>query len=311
MTMHHRILWPLFNPHPFAHPRGPAPFPFIDQTRTMTVLSRPYSKSGVVDTDVFASFTEHTHNSRLLLLNGVKVCGVWYIDSMNALRSGYGPSVMMDDIGRPYGLLLSASNTECVGVILSRSAFKWIPVLAPRRKKPPWAVTASSGAVDAALPHSTVSTNLSLFLVLTICPFTFKLPTFDNLGPEDMSELAETHGSDVVEWAQLMLDYGAQGENAIALYNHLETSGQLVRHLGARANDLSPHTNKHGPCLSAVLCTSSSHPDDYWTLLSCLGGAATAAAIPPPAPAPQQFIITSNEETKEKNTMAAVLGCEK
>ena len=80
--------------------------------------------------------------------------------------------------------------------------------------------------------------------------------------------------------------------------------GPLVRHLGARADDLSPHTNKHGPCLSAVPCTSSSHPDDYRTLLSRLGGAATIAAIPPPAPVPQQIIITSNEETKEKNTMA-------
>ena len=149
MTMHHRILWLLFTPYQFAHPRGPAPFPFIDQTRTMTVLSRPYSKSGVVDADVFASFTEHTHSSRLLLHNGVKVCGVWYIDSMNALRSGYGPSVMMVNVGHPYGLLLSASNTECVGMILSRSAFKWIPVLAPHREKPPWAVSASSGAVDA------------------------------------------------------------------------------------------------------------------------------------------------------------------
>ena len=175
----------------------------------MTVLSHPYSDSGIVAADVFASFTEHTHNSRLLLLNGVKVCGVWYIDSMNALRSGYGPSVMMDDVDHPYGLLLSASNTECVGVILSGSAFEWIPVLAPRREKPHWAVSASSGTVDAALlteagidPLPAVSTNLSLFLVPTICPFTFKLPTFDNLGPEDMSELAEAHGSDVVEWAR-------------------------------------------------------------------------------------------------------------
>ena len=277
----------------------------------MAVLSRPYSDSGVVAADVFASFTEHTHNSRLLLLNGVKVCGVWYIDSMNALRSGYGPSVMMDDVGHPYGLLLSASNTECVGVILSGSAFGWIPVLAPRREKPHWAVSASSGTVDAALlteagidPLPAVSTNLSLFLVPTICPFTFKLPTFDNLGPEDMSELAEAHGNDVVEWAQLMLGYGAQGENAIALYNYLDANHQLARHLGARADDLSPHTNKHGPCLSVVPCTSNSHPDDYRTLLSRLGGAATIAATPPPAPVPQQIIITSNEETKEKNTMA-------
>ena len=116
-----------------------------------------------------------------------------------------------------------------------------------------------------------------------------------------MSKLAAAHGSNVVEWAQLVLNYGAQGENAIALYNHLEANDQLVRHLGARADDLSLHTNKHGPCLSVVPCTSSSQPDDYRTLLSRLGGAATAATIPPPAPAPQQFIITSNEETKEKN----------
>ena len=129
----------------------------------MAVLSRPYSDSGVVATDVFASFTEHTHNSLLLLLNGVKVCGVWYIDSMNALRSGYGPSIMMDGVSHPYGLLLNASNTECVGMILSRLAFEWIPVLAPRREKPPWAVSASSGAVDATpltepeLTHSPLS----------------------------------------------------------------------------------------------------------------------------------------------------------
>ena len=117
----------------------------------MAVLSRPYSDSGIVAADVFASFTEHTHNSRLLLLNGVKVCGVWYIDSMNALRSGYGPSVMLDDVGQPFGLLLSASNTECVGVILSQAAFNWIPVLAPRRNKPSWAVLASSSTVEPVL----------------------------------------------------------------------------------------------------------------------------------------------------------------
>jgi len=89
----------------------------------MTVLSRPYSESGVVDADVFASFTEHLHSSRLLLLNGVKVSGVWYLDSMGSLHSSYGPSVMLDDVGQPFGLLLSASNTECFGVILSQAAF--------------------------------------------------------------------------------------------------------------------------------------------------------------------------------------------
>ena len=103
MITHHRFLWLLFTPHQFAHPCGPAPFPFINLTRTMTVLSRPHSESGVVDADVFASFTEHSHSSRLLLLNGVKVSWVWYLDSMGSLRSGYGPSVMMDDVGQPFG----------------------------------------------------------------------------------------------------------------------------------------------------------------------------------------------------------------
>jgi hypothetical protein len=148
MITHYRFLWPLSTPHQLAHPCGPAPFPFIDQTRTMTVLSRPYSDSGVVNADVFASFTEHSHSSCLLLLNGVKVCGVWYLDSMGSLRSGYGPSVLMDNVGQPFGLLLSTSNTECVGMILSRAAFNWVPVLAPRRDKPSWAVSASSGTVN-------------------------------------------------------------------------------------------------------------------------------------------------------------------
>ena len=196
----------------------------------MMVLSCPYSKSGVVDTDVFASFTEHSHSSRLLLLNGVKVSGVWYLDSMGSLCSGYGPSVMLDDVGQPFGLLLSASNTECVGVILSQAAFNWIPVLAPRRNKPSWAVSASSSTVEIVLvtearidPFSTVSTNLSLFLVLTIFPFTFKLPALDNLRLEDMSKLATALGNNVAEWAQIMLNYNKHGENAITLYNTLRT----------------------------------------------------------------------------------------
>jgi hypothetical protein len=99
-----------------------------------------------------------------------------------------------------------------------------------------------------------------------------------------------------------MLNYGAQGENAIALYNHLDTRDQLVRHLGARADDLSPHTNKHGPCLSAVPCTSSSHPDDYRTLLSRLGGAATIAAIPPPAaPPPTDYNHIQRGDERKKH----------
>jgi hypothetical protein len=153
-------------------------------------------------------------------------------------------------------------------------------------------------------PLPAVSTNLSLFLVPTICPFTFKLPSLDNLGLEDMSELATAHENVVAEWAQIMLNYGKHGENAITLYNYLEDSDLLVRHLGPRAGDLSLHANKHGPCLSAVSCTSCSHPDDYPTLLSRLGGAAIAAAILPPVPVPQQVIITTSDETKERNNMA-------
>ena len=155
-------------------------------------------------------------------------------------------------------------------------------------------------------PLPTVSTDLSLFLVPTICPFTFKLPSLNNLGPEaeDMSELAAAHGNVVAEWAQIVLNYGKQGENVITLYNYLEDNDLLVRHLGTRATDLSLHTNKHGPCLSAVPCTSSSHPDDYRTLLSRLGGAAIAAAILPAVPVLQQVIITTSDETKEKNNMA-------
>jgi len=188
---------------------------------------------------------------------------------MGSLHSGYGPSIMLDDVGQPFG----------VGVILSQAAFNWIPVLAPHRDKPSWAVSASSSTVETFLlteagidPLPTISTNLSLFLVPTIFPFTFKLPALDNLRLEDMSKLAAAHGNNLAEWAQIMLNYSEHGENAITLYNHLEDIDLLARHLGARAGDLFPHINKHGPCLSAVSCTSSSHPDEYQTLLSRLGG---------------------------------------
>jgi len=210
---------------------------------------------------------------------------------------------MLDDVGQPFGLLLSASNTECIGVILSQAAFNWIPVLAPRRDKPSWAVSASSSTVETVLltkagidPLPTVSTNLSLFLVPTIFLFTFKLPALDNLRLEDMSKLTTAYGNNLAEWAQIMLNYSEHGENAIStLYKHLEDIDLLARHLGARAGDLSPHINKHGPCLSAVSCTSSTHPDEFQTLLSRLGRAAIAAAILPPAPILQQVIITSSE----------------
>ncbi len=47
--------------------------------------------------------------------------------------------------------------------------------------------------ITLAQPTPTVSTNLSFFLVPTIFPFTFKLPSLNNLRLEDMSELATTH----------------------------------------------------------------------------------------------------------------------
>ena len=107
-------------------------------------------------------------------------------------------------------------------MILSGSAFEWIPVIAPRRDKPSWAISASSGTVEPDLltearidPLPTVSTNLSLFLVLSICPFTFELPALDNLGRDDMSDLAAAYGPTVVEWAQAMLLAHAQGNMAI------------------------------------------------------------------------------------------------
>ncbi len=121
-----------------------------------------------------------------------------------------------------------------------------------------------------------------------------------------MSDLAAAYGPTVAEWAQVMLLAHTQGNMAITLYNYLEGQDSLVRHLvGPRAGELSPqHINMHGPCLSAVSCTSSFHPDDYRTLLSRLGGAAIAAAILPPVPVHQQVIVTSSDETKEKNNMA-------
>jgi hypothetical protein len=170
--------------------------------------------------------------------------------------------------------------------------------------------SASSGAIEASLlaeakidPLPTVSTNLSLFLVPTICPFTFELPSLNNLGMDDMSNLAVAYGPIVAEWAHVMLLAHKQGEMALTLYNYLEGQDSLARHLGARAGELSLHINKNGPCLSAVSCTSSSHPDDCRTLLSRLG-AAIAATMLPPAPVLQQVVITSGDKTKEKNNMA-------
>ena len=172
----------------------------------MTVLSRPYSESGVVDADVFASFTEHSHSSRLLLLNGAKVSGVWYIDSMASLRSGYGPSVLMNDVGEPFALLLSASNMECVGVILSGSAFKWIPPPAATRLPGRfWLVVAQLNLACSLRPeliHFPLSppTCPSFWSrqSATLC-FTFELPALDNLGLDDMSDFAVAYGPIVAE----------------------------------------------------------------------------------------------------------------
>jgi hypothetical protein len=276
----------------------------------MTVLSRHYSETGVIDADVFASFTEHSHSSCLLLLNGLRVSGVWYIDSMGSLCSGYGPSVMMGNVGSPINLLLSASNTEAIGVILGVLAFGWIPVVAPHHQKPSWAILASGAMFEAELlteagiePLSTISSNLSIFLVPSICPFTFQLPALDNLGPKDMDDLSAAYGPVVVEWACTMLIAHQQGSMALDLYNHLESQDLLTRYLGSRASDMSPYVNKQGPCLSAVFCMSSFHSEDYQTLLSRLGRAAVTVAISPPAPV-QQYVIQSSNEKKEINNMA-------
>ncbi len=58
---------------------------------------------------------------------------------------------MMDNVGSPIALLLSASNTESVGMILSALAFGWIPVIAPRRQKPSWAISASGITFEGEL----------------------------------------------------------------------------------------------------------------------------------------------------------------
>jgi hypothetical protein len=278
----------------------------------MTVLSHPFSKTGVVDADVFAFFTEHSHGSRLLLLNGARVCRVWYINSMGSLRSGYGPSVMMDNVSSPIGLLLSTSNTESVGVILGVLAFGWIPVVAPRHQNPSWAISASGVTLEAEylieagvdpLP-TPVSSNLSIFLVPFICPFTFQLPALDNWGPKDMDDLSAAYGPVVAKWARTMLLARQQGSMGLDLYNYLESQDLLTHYLGSRASDVTPYVNKQGPCLLAVSCTSSFHPDDYQTLLSRLGGAAVAAVILSLALVLQQYVVQSSDEKKEINNMA-------
>ena len=168
-------------------------------------------------------------------------------------------------------------------------------------------ILASGATVEASLlteagidPLTTVSTNLSLFLVPSICPVTFQLPALDNLGLNDMSDLS---GPIMAKWARIMLPANKQGDMALALYNYLESQDLLACHLGIRAGKVSLYINKQGPGLSAVSCISSSHPDNYQTLLSRLsGGAAIAAAILPLAPVIQHVIITSGNETKEKTT---------
>jgi len=182
---------------------------------------------------------------------------------------------------------------------------------ASRRDKPSWAILASSGTVEPGLltetgidPLSTVSTNLSLFLVPSICHFMFHVRASRprQLGTRRHEQLC------CGLWAycgRVGPSHAPRSHTRKYGYYSLQLSeGQdsLVRHLGPRAGELSPHINMHGPCLSAVSCTSSSHPDDYRTLLSRLGGAAIAAAILSPAPVLQQVIITSSDKTKEKTT---------
>ncbi len=152
-------------------------------------------------------------------------------------------------------------------------------------------------------PLPAISSNLSIFLVPLICPFTFQLPALDNLGPKDMDDLSAAYGPVVVKWARTMLIAHQQGSMALDLYNHLESQDLLTCYLGSRASDVSPYVNKQGPCLSAVSCASSSHPEDYQTLLSRLGGAAVTVAIPPPVPV-QQYVVQSSNEKKEINNMA-------
>jgi len=103
------------------------------------------------------------------------------------------------------------------------------------------------------------------------------------------------YGPILAEWARIMLLASKQGGMALPLYNYLESQDLLACHLGIRAGELTltltlTLTNKQGPCLSAVSCTPSSHPDDYQTLLSRLDGAAIAAAILPRRP----FFSTSS-----------------
>jgi len=93
-------------------------------------------------------------------------------------------------------------------------------------KKPSWAISASGVTVEASLlteaaidPLHTISTNMSLFLVPLICPFTFQLPALDNLGPDDMSDLSMAHGPIIAEWARIMLLARKQGGMALALSN--------------------------------------------------------------------------------------------
>ncbi len=216
----------------------------------------------------------------------------------------------MDNVGSPIGLLLSASNTEAIGVILGVLAFGCIPVIAPRNQKLSWAISACGATFEAELlteariePLPAVSSNLSIFLVPLICPFTFQLPALNNLGPKDMDDLSATYGPVLVEWSCTMLVAHQQGSMALDLYNHLKSQDLLTRYLGSRASDVSPYVNKQGLCLLAVSCMSSSHPDDYQTLLSRLGGAAVTVAVPLPVPV-QQYVDQSSNEKKEINNMA-------
>jgi hypothetical protein len=119
-----------------------------------------------------------------------------------------------------------------------------------------------------------------------------------------MDDLSAPYGPVVAEWARTMLLARQQGSMGLDFYNYLESQDLLTCYLGSRASDVTPNVNKQGPCLLAVSCTSSSHPEDYQTLLSCLGGAAVAAVVLLPAPVLQQYVVQSSDEKKEINNMA-------
>jgi len=125
MIMHHRIPWQCrlhdhassysvasIHPTSVHSPSRSCAFPFYQLDSNHDGPIPPLLRIRSRWCRRVASFTEHSHSSRLLLLNGAKVSGVWYIDSMGSLRSGYGPSVLMNDVGKPFALLLTSQHAK-------------------------------------------------------------------------------------------------------------------------------------------------------------------------------------------------------